>query len=56
MNKPSWDRAMHGTDARARRHQRDGETPLRRHCPACADAQTRARNLRAGAHTAREAA
>ena len=52
MNKHKWDRALHGTDARAQRHQRDGEVPVRQYCPACADAQTRARNLRQGAKTA----
>ena len=53
MNKYKWDRALHGTDARAQRHQRDGEIPLRRHCPACADAQVEARRLRKGTKTAR---
>ena len=59
MNVPRWARALHGTGARARRHQRDGETPVRRYCPACANADVRERNLRAGSKTAgavREAA
>jgi hypothetical protein len=48
VNRPKWARALHGTDARAQRHRRDGEIPVRRYCPACADAQTGARNQRNG--------
>jgi hypothetical protein len=56
VNRYKWDRALHGTDARAERHRRDGETPVRRYCPACADAQTQARNLRKGTKIAGAAA
>lgn len=39
---PGWKTLQHGTDARARRHYRDGERP----CPECYEAQRQARNLR----------
>jgi hypothetical protein len=45
-------REPHGTDARARRHRRDGEKP----CPACLDAErqaTRRRQLASGYLTGR---
>ena len=46
-NKPAWmDRAPHGTDARARRHWRDGDKPLRQFCELCADATMIARQHR----------
>jgi len=38
----SWLRKGHGTEARAKRHYRDGEKP----CFACNLAQNQARNLR----------
>ncbi len=46
MNRKKGQTALHGTEARARRHQRAGQIPVRRYCPACANAQTRARALR----------
>jgi hypothetical protein len=33
-----WLTKGHGTEARARRHWRDGDKPLRDHCIPCADA------------------
>lgn len=39
---PSWLRKGHGTEARARRHYRDGEKP----CKACREAANAAHLLR----------
>jgi hypothetical protein len=47
------DRAGHGTEARARRHYREGDRPLRRHCPSCAEASLLAHRIR-GERRARE--
>lgn len=41
-----WLTKDHGTEARARRHWRDGDKPLRDHCPACWQAERRARYQR----------
>jgi ribosomal protein S21 len=43
---PDYLRKGHGTEARARRHYRDGDKPLVKHCRECADAQRQARRLR----------
>jgi hypothetical protein len=43
---PWYMRQLHGTEARARRHYRDGDKPLRQHCPSCADAYIQARAIR----------
>jgi hypothetical protein len=56
VNRPAWFREGHGTDARARRHYREGLPPgrtLRDVCGACAEAARRVRyrrvdNRRAG--------
>lgn len=40
--RPPWLREPHGTEARARRHYRDGESP----CPACREAERAARRRR----------
>ena len=44
--------ALHGTEARARKHYRDGEQP----CPLCMDAASRASEARAAARRARGSA
>ena len=42
-----WSPKGHGTEARARRHYRNGEKP----CPACLEGQNRAAYLRRGKNT-----
>jgi hypothetical protein len=46
VNRPRSGTAGHGTEARAMRHRRQGHKPLRRHCPACADAENLAHRIR----------
>lgn len=43
MSWAPWKRKLHGTEARARRHWRDGERP----CSACRNAANQAQALRA---------
>jgi hypothetical protein len=52
---PEYMRQGHGTDARARRHWRDGEKPLEKFCVPCLMAHRLAKQERAEAKCRREA-